>query len=318
MLAAAGRTVHLLGNIGVPALDVLSGIKADDIVVYELSSFQLWDAQASPHIAVVLHIEPDHLDVHADFTDYIAAKSRIALYQSKDDITIYHAANAWSKEIAGHGPGVKLPYPSAMTAHVRDGYFWFNEQMICSIDALQLPGQHNIDNACAALTAAWQLTDDKAAIEHGLRDFKGLDHRLKFIRTINEVSYYDDSIATTPGSAIAAIKSFEQPKVLIVGGSDKGADYSELVRTILASDSIRAVLAIGQQGPAIAQLLSEQAGDLAVDYSDSKRMTEIVAAASAYAQPGDVVILSPACASFDMFKSYSDRGDQFIAAVGAL
>lgn len=318
MLRAAGQTVHLVGNIGVPALDVVATIKADDIVVYELSSFQLWDLEISPNIAIVLHIEPDHLDVHADFADYISAKSHIVNYQQTNDLAIYSADNEWSKQIARGGLGEKLSYPSVDAVHIADGYFWYKEQKVCSVDALQLPGAHNQANACAAITAAWRLTQDTAVIEQGLRSFYGLDHRLKYIATVRGIAYYDDSIATTPGSAIAAIKSFEQPKVLIVGGSNKGSDYGELVDTIIASDSMRAVLAIGQQGPVIAQLLKDRGAGQVVSVIASKDMTEIVAAASACAQPGDVVVLSPACASFDMFKSYSDRGDQFIAVVNAL
>jgi UDP-N-acetylmuramoylalanine--D-glutamate ligase len=201
---------------------------------------------------------------------------------------------------------------------VSDGAFWYGEQKLCSADALRLPGRHNLDNACAAIDAVWRLTNDSVAIQDGLSAFTGLPHRLKFVRNVGDVGYYDDSIATTPGSAIAAIKAFDQPKVLIVGGSDKGADYSSLVAKIIGSSSMRAVIAIGEQGPVIAQLLRQSGAGEAVNVVDVKDMRTIVASSAACAQPGDVVILSPACASFDMFKSYADRGDQFIAAVNEL
>lgn len=318
MLRAAGKTVHLVGNIGTPALDALASIQPTDIVVYELSSFQLWDLEKSPHVAVVLMIEADHLDVHSDMAEYVTAKSQIAQHQTSRDLVVYNTANAHATSIAQLSAGTKIGYQSAETAHVSNGVFWYGEQKLCSVDALQLPGVHNFDNACAAIDAVWQFTQDGAAIASGLAAFTGLPHRLKFVRSVGDVAYYDDSIATTPGSAIAAIRAFEQPKVLIVGGSDKGADYSPLVAEVMACDSMRAVTAIGQQGPVIAQLLRESGVDRAVNVVDAKDMRAIVASSAACAQPGDVVILSPACASFDMFKSYADRGDQFIAAVNEL
>lgn len=318
ILQAASKTVHLVGNIGVPALGVLPTVQPNDVVVYELSSFQLWDLEKSPHIAVVLMIEADHLDVHDNMADYVMAKSQIACHQTASDLVVYNAANEYAASIAQLSAGEKIGYQAVETAHVTDDFFWYGEQKLCSVNALQLPGAHNLDNACAAIDAVWQLTQDVAVIEAGLRAFTGLPHRLKFIRDVNGVAYYDDSIATTPGSAIAAINAFAQPKVLIVGGSDKGADYAPLVSAITMSDNIRAVVAIGDQGPAIAELLAKSGAGGLVHVLDTKEMHTIVTQSAAHAQAGDVVILSPACASFDMFKSYSDRGDQFVLAVNEL
>lgn len=318
ILRAAGKTVHLVGNIGVPALDVLPSIGADDIVVYELSSFQLWDAEKSPQVAVVLMIEPDHLDVHADMDEYVLAKSQIARHQTASDDLVFNCINQYSAAIAELSPGHKYGYQTSEFAHVEDAAFWYGEHKICSVDALQLPGKHNQDNACAAIAAVWQWVQDSSMIARGLTSFTGLPHRLKFVREFGGARYYDDSIATTPGSAVAALRAFSEPKVLIVGGSDKGADYTELVDEIMASDSMRAIIAIGEQGPVIAQLLRERGAGRAVNVCDAKDMPRVVAMAAACAQPGDVVILSPACASFDMFKSYADRGDKFVAAVGSL
>jgi UDP-N-acetylmuramoylalanine--D-glutamate ligase len=316
ILRASGRTVHLLGNIGVPALDELEKIQPDDIVVYELSSFQLWDAEKSPHIAVVNVIEPDHLDIHADFEEYVAAKSRITKYQTATDIVVYALGNEYSRQIAEQSVGTKLPAPEQTTTHVENGAFWYGEAELCSVDALQLPGPHNRNNACLAITAVWPLTQDIAAIETGLRNFTGLPHRLKFVRTVNEVDYYDDSIATTPGSAIAAIKAFEQPKVMILGGSSKGGDFQEMA-VLAVKSNVRGAVLIGQEAERIEPLLKEQ-GVSTQNLGTAVKMPEIVAAAQAMAQPGDVVLMSPACASFGMFKSYKDRGEQFVAAVEAL
>ncbi len=316
-LRAAGKTVHLVGNIGTPALDVLASVMADDVVVYELSSFQLWDLEKSPHVAVVLMIEPDHLNVHADFEEYVASKSNIVRHQHEDDYVISHATNTFSRLIADMSRGQKVPFPADIAAHVTDGFFWYGEQKICSVDALQLPGAHNQDNACAAIDAVWLFTQNTQAIEQGLASFEGLPHRLKLVRTVDDVRYYDDSIATTPGSAIAAIQAFDAPKITILGGSGKGeADFTELAKAA-ASGNVKMALLIGDQAAAIEKSL-RQYGVACDNLDGAVTLAQVVARAQKIAEPGDVVILSPACASFGMFKNYADRGDQFVAAVNGL
>ncbi|MBC7512091.1 UDP-N-acetylmuramoyl-L-alanine--D-glutamate ligase [Candidatus Saccharibacteria bacterium] len=327
ILRAAGNTVHLVGNIGEPALGILPEIKSDDIVVYELSSFQLWDIQFSPDVAVVLGIEPDHLDVHDSFEDYVQAKANIRRYQEIWDECYYHPTNENSRKIATTSASYVederqlearsqniYRYGSEESVFVQDGWFVDNmDRQIASVDSLRLPGKHNVENACAAIAAAQHYTIDADAFKKGLEDFTGLPHRLKFVEEVNRVKYYDDSIATTPGSAIAAIASFEEPKILILGGKDKGADYTELIES--CSRSASTVIAIGSNGPRIAQMCE----DLGVSYIEEQGgMTDIVERAADIAQPGSVVILCPAASSFDMFKSYADRGDQFIGAVKQL
>lgn len=317
ILRAAGKTVHLVGNIGVAALDVLPSIKPNDVVVYEMSSFQLWDLKKSPHIAVVVMIEPDHLDVHKDFDDYANAKANIVRTQTSDDICIYHSHNKNSAYIASQAPGSQLiRYGTADDGGVydRDGYFWQNNERICSIDALQIPGAHNVENACAAITAALAFGVEPHAVEQGLKDFEGLPHRIKFVREFDGVKYYDDSIATTPGSAIAAMRAFSQPKVIILGGSSKGQMYDDVITECSATNTH--VVAIGETGGTIVELCKQHN----VDVTDmgTSNMSQIVGAASHVARPGGVVLLSPASASFGMFTNYADRGDQFVAAVESL
>lgn len=317
ILQAAGKTVHVVGNIGVPPLDELKKIMPDHIVLYELSSFQLWDIQRSPHVAVVLMIEADHLDVHETFNEYIAAKKNVALFQNSGDFVVYNGANSYSMAIGNASVGKKLPFPSDQTAHVRDAQFYYGDQQICSTGVLRLPGKHNVDNACAAITAAWLFTQDAAAIRTGLGSFAGLPHRLKFVRTVRRVDYYDDSIATTPGSVVAAIDAFSQPKILILGGSSKGpTDFSPIARAVLRSN-VKAAILIGDQAEVIEKSLAGT-GMLLTNLGSSATMHEIVMTASQQARPGDVVILSPACASFGMFENYSDRGDQFVTSVRGL
>ena len=331
ILQQAGQTVHLVGNIGVPALDVLSKIKKTDIVVYELSSFQLWDLEKSPHIAVVLMIEPDHLNVHADFADYLNAKKNIRCHQHLGDACLYHPTNKYSREVAAtpldtddnHGDTLdfaqRYAIPDDDQVYVRDGYFCVQNRQICSTSHLRLPGAHNLENACAAMSAVTELpitvTDKQYAA--GLESFTGLPHRLKFVAEKNGVKYYDDSISTTPGSAIAALKAFTEPKVLILGGSDKGANYEELAQEI-ARQQMRAVIVNGANASEIIEILHKNKVSCQVVQLEMAAMPTVVEAVANQAQPGDVVILSPAAASFDMFKSYNDRGEQFVAAVEKL
>lgn len=317
ILRAAGKTVHVVGNIGVAPLDALADITANDIVVYELSSFQLWDAEKSPHIAVVLMIEADHLDIHASFDEYVQAKGNITRFQTEDDIVVFAKNNLYSGLIASGSRAQKVGVQSDFTFRANDGYFWHEGSKICSTDALKLPGAFNLDNACAAIAAAWNYTQDSEAVEKGLSDFKGLPHRLKHVKSVNGVSYYDDSIGTTVGSSSAAMRAFPQPKIIILGGSSKGdMNFAELA-SVAASENVKKAILIGEQAPVIQKAL-EDVGVAFDNLGSDVTMEEIVKHAAKITAPGDVVILSPACASFGMFKSYADRGDQFVTAVNAL
>ena len=316
ILKAAGKTVHLVGNIGVPPLDVLSQIQPSDIVVYELSSFQLWDLQRSPHVAVVLMIEPDHQDVHRTFDEYVEAKANICHHQQPEDFCVYHPTNPYARQIAlsssGQGQAYRYAIADDFQVYVSGVYFMSQNRQICPTDALQLPGVHNLENACAAMSAVSLAVPGIApeAYDRGLRTFDGLPHRLKFVRKVNEISYYDDSIATTPGSAIAALNAFSRPCTIILGGSDKGADYKLIVERCSQLD-VR-VVAVGQTGEKIAELCRQQNVKFVRELGE---MPQVVAAATQLSRPGEVVILSPASASFDQYKSYCDRGEKFIAAV---
>lgn len=315
ILESAGKKVWLVGNIGKPALDVLQYIKADDYVVYELSSFQLWDLEKSPQIAVVLFIEQEHLNVHTNMEDYIMAKSHIAIHQTTYDLIVFNKSNQYSNQIASMSKANLVGFQDQKTAHVKEGYFWYNEQKICSINTLNIVGNHNLDNACAAINAIWSITDDISAIEKGLGNFKGLPHRLQFVREIDGVKYYDDSIATTPSSAIAALCSFDCHKVIILGGSSKGSDFSELANEIKKHDAV--AILIGDEAEIIADAFKK------VDFKnyeiiDKPNMGQIVDRAKILADNRGVVLLSPSSASFGLFKNYIDRGEQFCASVRAL
>lgn len=362
------RRVFLLGNIGIPALSKLDQIAARDVVVYEMSSFQLWDLAQSPHIGVFTMLEPDHLNVHADFNDYATAKSHVFAYQKPEDFAIFNAANKLISDFANSAKSIKIPFNSPENSFVYfdDQNFYLREQKICSIGDVKLPGQHNLRNAAAAIDAvlallvpefllgqnklkAAEFAKITAAISDGLRNFHGLPHRLKFVRELHGIKFYDDSIATTPGSTIAAINSFTAPKIILLGGSDKGADYSGLAEEIARHNrenrDVKTLVIYGAMREKMTREIANEFAKLTKRESflipeiitinteaEQKTFAEIqVGATKKYepfanifakflpkAQAGDVVILSPAAASFDMFKSYSDRGEQFVAAVQGL
>ncbi|MDP3443248.1 MAG: cyanophycin synthetase, partial [Ignavibacteria bacterium] len=193
-----------------------------------------------------------------------------------------------------------------------------SEYKICSTLALQLIGQHNIENACAAITVAkfFELTDDE--IESGLQRFKGLPHRIEFVRDLNGVLYYNDSFSSAPAATIAAIKSFDKPEIVVLGGVDKGADFSALAMEIKNRNNIKKVIVIGEIGQKLAKIFKDVNPDLNIEVSNAKSLRLIIEQIQLSVLPGDVVLFSPACASFDMFKNFYDRGDQFREIVNSL
>ena len=332
ILRAAGLRVHLVGNIGLTALNELSKIQKDDAVIYELSSFQLWDVQKSPHIAILNNLEVDHLDVHDGFEDYVVAKMNIAKNQTENDFFIFNVENSIVlKNVENLKNQLKAelqPFQDYNLAHIQENYFLWGDEVLFETDILKIPGEHNQKNACAAMIATFDFLREKGfQIEEifdfwreGLSKFTGLPHRLKFVREFEGVRFYDDSIATTPGSAIAALNSFEKPKILILGGSNKGADLSELIEKIskMPEQELRKVILMGVESSKLAQKLTQAGFERFINLGQETNMQEVVKTAFENAQSGDIVILSPAHASFDMFKSYVDRGEQFVENVNLL
>lgn len=332
ILRAAGLKVYLVGNIGLPALNELSEIQKDDAVIYELSSFQLWDAQKSPHIAVLNNLEVDHLDVHDGFEDYVAAKMNIAKNQTENDFFIFNAENPIVlKNVENLKNQLKAelqPFQDYNLAHIQENHFLWGDEVLFETNILKIPGEHNQKNACAAMIATFDFLCEKGFENEeifdfwreGLSKFAGLPHRLKFVREFEGVRFYDDSIATTPGSAIAALNSFEKPKILILGGSNKGADLSGLIEKIakMPEQELRKVILMGAESEKLAQKLISSGFERFINLGAKTNMQEVVKTAFENAKSGNVVILSPAHASFDMFKSYIDRGEQFVENVNLL
>lgn len=311
ILEKLGKKVWLVGNIGSPAIDILEKVQPDDVVVYEMSSFQLWDLTKSPHVAVILGIEPDHLNVHADYAEYLAAKSNITAHQATNDVLVYNQVNQDSADIAASSPaGTKLPYLNLSS-----------ELLSTTLDALAIPGQHNRDNATAALLAAasylgLQLEDFLRQYQTEIRDalttFRGLPHRLEFLRELNHVKYYDDNFCTNAASLKVALQAFPGAKiVLIAGGRDKtdNADLPEIAE-LIQQYADRAVL-IGESGQELIKVLPDTKAILQSTLAAAVSAAQTTAEELAQNNGSAIVLMSPAAASFDMFNNAYDRGDQF-------
>lgn len=319
MLQKSGRDTFLGGNIGNPPLDFIDKLKQTSIVVLELSSFQLADLDKSPHIAVMLMVTSEHLDYHKDVYEYVEAKRNILRFQQQDDYAVINRDYIASNESDIHTAG-KVFYISRERATSDQGAFvhedaiWMrmlgSEWKIIDTKNIALLGKHNLENAAAASVAATLAGADKASIVEALKTFTGLPHRLELVAEINGVSYYNDSFSTTPETAVAAIESFKQPEILILGGSSKNSDFSELGEVVSKAENIKAIIGIGEEWERIkSKVKSQKSKALLVE--GAKDMETVVKAASKIAVPGDVVLLSPGCASFGMFQNYKDRGEQF-------
>jgi len=320
ILEADGRKVWLVGNIGIPPLNVLDQIKPTDIVVFELSSYQLWDITRSPHIAVVLLIEPDHLAVHEGMDDYVSAKANILRFQTPADIAIYHPTNERTQEIItenAQGRIAKYNDPFSDGVSIKDGGFYEGDERIADTSILSLPGEHNRENATAAIAAARAAGASFEAVVKGLSNFVGLPHRLELVRELDGVQYYNDSFSSATPATVAAVKAFSKPEIVIIGGIERGGDFTELAE-VLKTSSVKHILLIGEIREALRHTFVEHGVTTPIDVVEATTMKEIVARAHELAEPGDVVILSPGAASFDMFKDFYDRGDQFRAEVQSL
>lgn len=329
IIKASGCTVHLLGNIGTPAIAALATIKADDKVVYELSSFQLQDLSVSPTVAVVLGITAEHQDYHGSIAEYVAAKANILHHQHDNDIAVIAVDYVVNEQLASNVHGKLVPIS---TKRVLEYGVGISEDSIIStldgeqvpvlpIAAVRLPGRFNLENVVAAVAATLALGISPEVIAEVVVSFHGLPHRLEHIRDVAGVSYWNNSYATTPEATIAAVQSFTAPIVLLLGGSDKKLSYDELADVVVNS-TVHTVVGIGESAPtlyAAIEAASVRQGKTSPKYvSGGETMASMVATASACATPGTVVLLSPAAASFDKFSNASERGDAFRAAVQAL
>ena len=324
LLRAAGHTVHVGGNIGHPLLAEAGSIRPTDWAVLELSSFQLMTMTRSPHIAVLTNLAPNHLDVHKSMEEYVWAKENIFRHQQPGDIAVFNLDNAITRELSAHAPGRALYFSrreepengvflrgDAVISR-RDGH----ERQIMTTEDIRLPGVHNVENYMAAIAAVDGLVPDET-IRTFARAFNGVEHRIELVRTWRGVRFYNDSIASSPSRTIAGLRSFKEKVILIAGGYDKhipfdvlGPEVVEHVKLLIlcgaTADKIRAAV---EQAPGYRPGHPE-----ILDVTPFQRAVET---ARDRAVPGDVVTLSPACAAFDQFKNFMERGKTFKAIVNS-
>lgn len=326
MLKEAGKTVHLGGNIGRALLPDIEKVRPEDFVVAELSSFQLISMRQSPDVAVVTNVSPNHLDVHKDMEEYIEAKENIFLHQNGFGKTVLNAdnliTNGFDKLVRG-----RIEKFSRLSAVQRgawmdnSGVIWYSDNdsqtRLLRSETLKLPGQHNVENFLAAVTAVWDYVPKEAMRKVGTQ-FAGVEHRIEFVRELNGVKWYNDSIATSPTRTIAGLRSFDQKLIVIAGGYDKHIPYEPLAPEILSH--VKVLILTGATAPRIEEAVRSCKGfsesGLAILHADS--LPEAVHLAQVAAGPGDIISLSPASASFDQYPNFEARGRHFKELVNAL
>lgn len=317
ILTLAGYKTHLLGNIGTPALDILSQISKDDLVVYEMSSFQLFDIASSPHVAVCLVVTEDHLDWHASLEEYYEAKANIFNFQKPDDVAVYFMENEVSSSLALNSKAdTKYGYGTNGEVYVKDDKIIAFGQEVIDTSEVALPGPHNLENACASICAVWPYTQDLETINKVLKTFTGLPYHIELIKEKDGVRIYNDSFSTNPTAASAAVKSFDAPLIMFLGGVDRGIDFAPVINALKAS-KVKQIICYGEAGQRMQSELAD-AGIKNAKFIASKDFKSIVRAGLDVAGPSDIVLFSPACASLDMFADYKSRGDVFNALVEEL
>ncbi len=335
ILKKAGYDAYLAGNIGLPPLDFLEKLTAASYVVLELSSFQLEDLEKSPQIAVVLMVTSEHLasqasdspNYHKSLTDYLKAKERVVRYQREGDWAVINYDYQNSREMAKLTKAQTYFFSSRVElkqgVYVKFGKIILRKEKfeeVCAVSDIFILGEHNWENVCAAVCVGKILGIENKIIREAVVGFKGLEHRLEFVREIGGVKYYNDSFSTTPETAIAALRSFAGPLIIILGGSEKGSNYLKLGRVISQMDNLKIVFLIGKTAGQLDEAVRVGGGfkETIKVIRGQGSMAAIVKTAASLAQKGDTVLLSPGCASFDMFKNYKARGEQFKKEVFSL
>ncbi|WP_312942454.1 UDP-N-acetylmuramoyl-L-alanine--D-glutamate ligase [Oscillibacter sp.] len=323
-LREAGKTVHVGGNIGRPLLCEADEMRSEDYAVLELSSFQLMTMTRSPHIAVITNLAPNHLDVHRDMAEYIAAKENIFTHQSVEDVAVFNADNAITAEQASRAVGRRRLF--SRKGEPTEGVFLRGDVIVSRMDGAEreimrtsdilLPGVHNVENYMAAIAATDGMVPDEA-MRQVARTFAGVEHRIELVRTLRGARYYNDSIGTSPSRTIAGLRSFPEKVILIAGGYDKHIPFDTLGPELV--EHVKLLILCGATAEKIRACVQH-----APNYQGVPEMltvTELRAAVETAAQragEGDVVLMSPACAAFDQFKNFMERGRAFKQIVSGL
>jgi len=324
ILKKGAKRVFVGGNLGNPPIDFLDELTPDDIVVLELSSFQLEDLSLSPHLAIVLNVSSDHLDYHSSVTEYKRAKEALVKHQKENDIAIINMDYEGSRAFSTLGAGKKYGYSKGphgestlQDAHFEGENIVIFGEVVAQKKDIALRGEHNYENALPACLVGKLFGIENEDIITALREFIGLPHRLEFVCEKNGVKYFNDSFSTTPETSIAGVRAFTEPLILIAGGSEKFSDFTLWARACALATNLKTILLIGLTADRMEEALQ---GAIAENDNPKPTPLQIIRAKSledaflmlkTQALPGDIVLLSPACASFDQFENYKKRGEAF-------
>ena len=325
IIKQAGYKCFLGGNIGKPIFTEVENMRPEDVIVLELSSFQLTAMDVSPHISVVTNIFPDHLNVHSSYEEYREEKKNIFKHQDDKGIVILNYDNDFTRGFAKEVSGKTIFFSSkeklqdGFMYDAADGIIKYAEdgirRHVLKKEDIKLRGIHNYENICAALAATSPLVDIESAAKT-IKEFIGVEHRLEFVRDLNGVKWYNDSIGTSPSSTMAGLNAFDEDIILLAGGSDKGLDYDEIGELI--AKKVKTLILTGPTATKIEEATRKAINGENVEICFTKDLEESVKLANKKAIKGEVVLLSPASASFDAFKNFAQRGDKFKEFVKAL
>ena len=325
-LKTEGKTVHLGGNIGRALLPIIETISENDVAVVELSSFQLISMRKSPDVAVITNISPNHLDVHGTMEEYIDSKCNLIRHQNAFSKTVLNYENEETMKLAPIVRGKLVNF--SLKREIENGAYLREDGMLCYSengaiteiihkDEIKIPGIHNVDNYLTAITAVWGNVSVESIVKVA-KTFGGVEHRIEFVRELDGVRWYNDSIATSPTRVIAGLKSFDRKIIVIAGGYDKKIPFEPMAKPI--NDHVKTLILMGATADKIEKAVTE-----CPEYKDSglkilhvSSMEDAVNTARDLAEPGDIVSLSPACASFDMYRMFEDRGNHFKKLVNEL
>ncbi|MFQ8661224.1 MAG: UDP-N-acetylmuramoyl-L-alanine--D-glutamate ligase [Clostridia bacterium] len=318
ILKKAGYNTFLGGNIGTPLFTKLSDMKPEDILVLELSSFQLMGMEISPDIAVITNITPNHLNIHKDYEEYIEAKKNIFKYQDEKGVLVLNYDNEITRNCEKEANGKVIFFSSKNK--LDNGYIVDEDVIkecedkirkhILNVEDVILRGNHNYQNITTAIAATSSLVDMDIAVD-AIKEFKPVEHRIEFIREVDGVKWYNDSASSSPSRTLSGINAFKEDIILIAGGYDKNLDYTPLAKPII--EKVKSLILIGQTSGKIfdAVKLELEKENKEIDIHMCESLEETIKLAKKVAKPGQVVLFSPASASFDMFKNFADRGNQF-------
>lgn len=325
LLEAAGHTVHLGGNIGHPLLAEADAIRPADRAVVELSSFQLLTMHKSPGVAVLTNLAPNHLDVHTDMAEYVAAKENIFTGQGPEDVLVTNWDNELAKNSSAKAAGRVYYFtrnPDCVPdrgCYIREGAIWYadggKQRPVLPLADILLPGVHNVENYMAAICAVQGLVPDET-VRSFARSFGGVEHRIELVRERHGVRWYNDSIASSPSRTIAGLRSFPEKVILIAGGKDKGISYDPLGPVV--NDHVKLLILCGATAGVIRRAVEQAENYSGLEIIEVEDYAAAVALADRRSVPGDVVTLSPASTSFDRFKNFEERGRVFKELVRSL